>query len=228
MSNGQAVAVRPKTEVAVQGGDIYVNYLLDRTGSMAAIWDAAVEGYNGFKNEQARQPGTAFITLTAFDKPMSASKADVLVVQEGNAADLFDLRDEVYPRGMTPLLDAIGIAIENTEDWLVSHPDFSGKVLVVINTDGQENASTEFSLEGIKKAIERKQKEGWEFVFAGAGIDAFAEAAGMGISRDHTISYARTDADTRRYSQTLSESTSSMRTSGDNFEWKEPKEKQGE
>ena len=55
------------------------------------------------------------------------------------------------------------------------------KVIVLIMTDGQENAS-EFTLSDVKTRIEKYKKEGWEFVFLGADIDAFAGGTRLGVS----------------------------------------------
>ncbi len=56
------------------------------------------------------------------------------------------------------------------------------KTLVVITTDGMENASRKYSYEKLKTMIERqKEKYGWEFIFLGANIDAVKEAARFDI-----------------------------------------------
>lgn len=222
MSGGKQL-VRHNQGVATSS-DIYINYLLDRTGSMAPIWEATIEGFNGYKNEQARQPGTAHITLTAFDSPTHFAKPDIRIVFDAPAKDIPDLESyaTIAPRGATPLLDAVGIVIENTDDWLASH-HFSGKVLIVINTDGEENSSTEFSLDAVKARIKQKRDEGWEFVFMGAGIDAFAEAGEFGIPQASTMSYGHTPRATTDAHSHLSASTSSYRDGQQAFGWKDPK-----
>jgi hypothetical protein len=226
--------------------DAYINYVLDRSGSMAAIWQATVGGFNAYKNEQAEEEGDAWITLTAFDAGSGGTTSPKLghllgyltrgmkpavegtpqknvnievVFDSVKAADCPDLKNQVVPRGMTPLLDAIGLAIENTEDWVVSNKDFDGKVFVVINTDGMENASEEFTLDAVKGAIEIRQKEGWEFIFMGAGIDAFGEASKLGISRQSTTSYNATPMGAVVTNSTLSTATSNTRRGGGPFNW---------
>ena len=63
------------------------------------------------------------------------------------------------PRGSTALLDAVGRAINETGDRLakMAEPDRPGLVIFVIVTDGEENASREFSKATIKEMIERQQ-----------------------------------------------------------------------
>ena len=75
---------------------------------------------------------------------------------------------EYTPRGMTALLDAIGLTLSP-----LRFPK-AEKVMVIITTDGMENSSHEWTPESVKKLIEAKEKLGWEFLFLGVGLDAFA------------------------------------------------------
>ena len=60
----------------------------------------------------------------------------------------------------------------------------------MITTDGMENASTRYSYEKIQKMVKRQQKKyGWEFIFIGANIDAFAEAKRFGIRKERAVNY---------------------------------------
>ena len=62
-------------------------------------------------------------------------------------------------------------------------------MVFAIITDGKENSSREYNKAGIKSLIEKKQQEGWDFVFLGANIDAISEAGSIGISRDNVVKY---------------------------------------
>ena len=65
------------------------------------------------------------------------------------------------------------------------------KVLFIIITDGQENASRHYTVDMIRERIEhQKQKYGWEFIFFGANMDAIAEAAKIGIAADRARNYS--------------------------------------
>ena len=70
-------------------------------------------------------------------------------------------------------------------------PQSSGeRTLVVIITDGAENASRNYSFQRVRHMIERQQKRfGWEFLFLGANMDAIAVASQYGISADYAVSY---------------------------------------
>ena len=63
------------------------------------------------------------------------------------------------------------------------------KIIFVITTDGQENASREYSANMVKKMIEENQEKGWQFLFLGANIDAVEEAEKIGIRRTHAANY---------------------------------------
>ena len=82
--------------------------------------------------------------------------------------------------------------IENTQNRL---PDDlrAQKVIFVITTDGLENSSREYTAKMVRKMIKTHQKQGWQFIFMGANMDAVTEAGRLGISRRHAVSY-RNDA----------------------------------
>ena len=63
------------------------------------------------------------------------------------------------------------------------------KTIFVIITDGYENASTRYDYPAVKRMIDRKTEEGWEFLFLGANIDAVGEAARIGITSDRAATY---------------------------------------
>ena len=69
--------------------------------------------------------------------------------------------------------------------------DRPGLVIFVINTDGLENASVEFSREQVRETIKHQQTHyDWHFTYLGANQDAFAEAGGMGIHADGVADYS--------------------------------------
>jgi len=94
--------------------------------------------------------------------------------------------------GSTALLDAIGRTIRKIGN--VQKHTAEGfraeKVLFVIITDGEENASREYSADRIREMIRRQKEEyGWEFIFLGANIDAVQTAGRFGIAPDRTADY---------------------------------------
>ena len=100
--------------------------------------------------------------------------------------------EQYYVRGCTALLDAVGGAIHHIGNVhkYAREEDVPGKTIFVITTDGMENASSKYSREKIQKMIKKQQKKyGWEFIFIGANIDAYAEAQKYGIRKDRAVNY---------------------------------------
>lgn len=155
--------------------------LLDRTGSMSGIWEEALGSVNAYAAAVGKvEEGEAddldtSVTLAVFDY-QEGLQFDVLrtAVQPGNWTEVTD--DEVSPRGMTPLFDAINRTITLAEK---DNPD---KAVIVIMTDGQENSSKEVTHDGAKAALDRAEKRGWEVVFLGAEFATFDDADAVGVS----------------------------------------------
>jgi hypothetical protein len=145
---------------------------------MDTIRDDAIGGFNAFLEEQQQVPGEANLTMMLFDDQF-------LKVHEGTPiADVPKLDTTTFvPRGSTALLDAIGRTINETEARLdaMAEDDRPAKVLVMILTDGMENASQEFDKGRIQKVIKDHEAKGWEFMYLKAGADSFEEAGSIGI-----------------------------------------------
>jgi len=175
-----------------------IAFILDRSGSMASMTNAAISGFNEFlKAQQATvddhgQPIPATFTLILFDHEYlpAYNRQDIQTVRP--------LTLETYvPRGSTALLDAIGRTIDHIGAELAATPeaDRPAKVVIAILTDGEENASRQFSMEAINQRITHQtEKYQWEFMFLGANQDAIATAARMGIHSHHAATFAA-DAD---------------------------------
>ena len=103
------------------------------------------------------------------------------------------LTDETFqPRGSTPLIDAAFATIEAVGE-AIARRDVAPKVVICIQTDGLENASTEHTWAELNLLIKEKAKLGWQFNFMGAGIDAYEQGRQMGIPAAATVSYDKTD-----------------------------------
>lgn len=152
--------------------------LLDRTGSMNSIWDEALGSVNAYvKSVVTPDDGPDVdndITLAVFDSQRGLQFDEIRKNVTGEAWKDVN-SDEVSPRGMTPLFDAIGRIIA------VADADAPEKAVIVIMTDGRENASKEFTKSTAKAALDRAEKKGWEVVFLGAEFANFADADAVGV-----------------------------------------------
>ena len=161
--------------------------LLDASGSIQAIRDDAVGGFNAFIEEQKKVDGEANLTVIFFDSNRFQKWQDGIELK-----DCPVLGAEFRPGASTPLLDATGRTIEELGARLAAIDEAKrpGRVLVIILTDGLENASRLFTREQVKRSIRHKEEVfNWEFVFLAANVDAFAEGAGLGVKRASTAGF---------------------------------------
>jgi hypothetical protein len=93
---------------------------------------------------------------------------------------------------MTPLIDA-SVKIINATAEAVGKRGDDPAVVIVIQTDGAENVSVEYTAADLAELVKHKEKAGWQFVFLGAGLDAFAAAqqAGLHLDASRVVSYDR-------------------------------------
>jgi Mg-chelatase subunit ChlD len=91
------------------------------------------------------------------------------------------------PNGNTALLDAIGKTIQSVEHQMKSPED---SAVIIILTDGYENASRIFTLQQIRAMISSKEATGrWTFSYLGATLDAVAMAEQMNIKRQNAAAF---------------------------------------
>lgn len=173
--------------------------IIDRSGSMHDIIHEAVDAVNEFIEAQAKVKGKAKLTLVSFDDTteviydrVNIKKAPKLHV------------DQVRPRSSTSLLDAIGYTINRAQN--------NKHTICIIQTDGYENSSVEYSYADIERLIANKQQEGWEFLFIGSGINPQAMADKLSIKK--TLSVSKTRDGMALYSSAISAAATEYRTNG--------------
>ncbi len=175
--------------------------LLDRSGSMAKMMEEALTSINGYSEQLKDSKVDTNITLIAFDKNTNhnTSYFDPRANLFKNIDDDFKvIRDkvkpsnwkkiqlnEVSPRGMTPLYDAVAklISLANEVKY--------DKVAIIIMTDGHENASTEFNVHQVKTLLDECRAKNWQIIFLGADFDNATQASSLGNSARNTVSVAR-------------------------------------
>jgi Mg-chelatase subunit ChlD len=163
--------------------------ILDRSGSMQATASDTRGSVNKFIKDQAKVKGLCKLSIVQFNTHIENT------CTEADIADAPKLDDRNYsPSGNTGLLDAIGLTVT---DWKAKsklpktkEAGDETKFIVVIMTDGLENASTRYSNSQIKELIQKREKKGWEFLFLGANQDAFDTAKAFGIRATSVSNYA--------------------------------------
>jgi uncharacterized protein YegL len=163
-------------------------FILDRSGSMSGLETETIGGYNSLLKKQKKMDGEANVTTILFNQEYE------ILHDRKPIRDVKPISSkEYYACGFTALLDAIGVTIEQLDEKIErtsknARPD---KVMIVITTDGYENASRNYSKERVRELIEKMQKRNdWECVFLGANMDAIQEACSLGIRPQMSRTYS--------------------------------------
>lgn len=194
-------------------------FILDRSGSMSGLESDTIGGFNSMIAKQKKAEGEALISTVLFDNYSQ------VIHDRVDVRDIRPMTDEDYSvQGCTALLDAMGSAIHHIGNVhkYARQEDVPEHTLFVITTDGCENASRHYSIEKVRKMIERqKEQYGWEFLFLGANIDAVETAAHFGISEERAVNYHADQEGTRLNYEVVSEAISAVRCSAPlNADWK--------
>lgn len=170
---------------------VHIVMVLDESGSMAGLADDLIGGVNTFLAEQRSLSGKCRLTLAKF-APFTVIHDAVRI---GAVPDL--TRADYAPSSSTPLLDAEGQAIAMAIRRETAR-ERAGKrteaVLFVTYTDGQENASQEWTYQRLTEKKAERTALGWTFLYLGAGHDVYAQSSLIGTFTANASSYAHTPA----------------------------------
>lgn len=162
-------------------------FVIDKSGSMTGTEADTIGGFNSMLNKIKAEDIPCRLTTFMFnnDYEIIHDRLDIDAVMPMT-------RHDYIPGRSTALVDAAVTAIEKTIN-VQKNSDAKHRaeeVIFVIITDGEENASREFSATHLKRLIKKEQEEyGWEFIFLGANIDAVTTADNYGIRRDRSFDF---------------------------------------
>jgi hypothetical protein len=190
----------------------YAAIILDKSGSMGSIREQAINNFNEqiqtLKNESNDPKAITKKLLHGSNNPVGVETLITLVSfaddvtfhtfnEEVNKVEEFPA-NEYKPNGSTAMRDAIGDTIDRItkEATDLSEPDVG--VLMIIVTDGFENASKRYGGEEgrkiLKSRIEELEKTGkWTFTFMGCE-NAFEESRSLGMSAGNTQAWVASAA----------------------------------
>ncbi|MGB4626520.1 MAG: vWA domain-containing protein [Erysipelotrichaceae bacterium] len=159
-----------------------VVFVIDRSGSMSGLESDTIGGFNGMLKKQKAEKGAVYVTTVLFDDRYE-------LLHDHLSIDKIDEMDETqyFTRGCTALLDAVGLTIKKMENIVKHQKDCN--VIMIIITDGYENASREYSSKKVKQMVNEKKEAGWEFIFLGANIDAVETADAIGVDSARAANY---------------------------------------
>jgi Mg-chelatase subunit ChlD len=199
----------------MNGANTHIHVILDRSGSMEAVRDDAIGGFNAFLQEQRALGSNATLTLVQFD-----SQDPYDVVHDFRPLDTVPPLDHrtFVPRGSTPLLDALGRGVVDLERRLAALPRAlrPGKVVFAIITDGQENASREFGHDQIRKMLrDCQEKRNWVVAFLSSELEAVHEAGRLGVHDGARMHFAPSGVGAQAAFQSLSKAVGRFRSGPD-------------
>lgn len=187
--------------------------ILDESGSMSSIKPSIINGFNelvqSIKGIQKQFPEQehciSMVSFNGFGIKVLHFMDDVSKLNKINS-------ENYKPDSMTPLYDAMGFSFSKMQKVLESTNDYN--VLVTILTDGEENASKEYSGIAIKRMIEELSEGNWTFTYIGTDHDVEKFASNMSIKNsmvfdknsDGIKTMFKNDYDSRvRFSRNISE-----------------------
>jgi hypothetical protein len=171
---------------------VYNLIILDESGSMLSIKQPTISGFNEIvetiRSVSAQFPEQEhFVSLVSFN-----SNGIKSIHWNEEASRLNKINDNMYkPNGSTPLFDAIGQSVNRLKNELPGNRGYN--VLVTILTDGEENASRNYTAEQISKLISQLKEQAWTFAYIGANHDIVETASKLSIT--NTLEFKANDAD---------------------------------
>lgn len=181
--------------------DTLVCFVLDETGSMDSVRAQTINAFNEYTDSLKKDSKKNLLfTLIKFNTNKTEVKYSAISIDKVEHLN----KDSYVPDACTPLYDAIGYGVKDVEKKMcdykaickscgqVLHP----RVLFVILTDGEENASKEYNKEKITQLIKDKSADKWTFVYLGSNQDAWAESAKIGIQTFNCASFTNVSVNT--------------------------------
>lgn len=156
---------------------LHICFVLDESGSMYDSVDDVIGGFQKLIDEQKEEKnGECIISLYRFSDTV---KKDYI----GKPVD--EVSKLIYsPSGCTAMNDGVGTAIDEIGKWLsdMNESERPSKNMIVIMTDGQENASKEYNFDTVKAKIKhQEEKYSWTFVYMGTNLQDLEDANRLGI-----------------------------------------------
>lgn len=169
--------------------------ILDESGSMSSIKSLIINGFNelvqSIKGIEKQFPDQEhLISMISFN---DLNFNSLHFVDEVNKLDA--INDSSYnPASMTPLFDAMGFSLSKLNQYLEDKENYS--VLVTILTDGEENASKEYTSPAIKNLVDELKQKNWTFTYIGTDHDV--ESMALKLNIYNTMSFDKNGTDIKR------------------------------
>ncbi len=180
------------TDIPLDNDWTYIGVLIDRSGSMETL-NPSVISKELTEFIKSQTGGRVTVTAARFDDEYEVFIKNELAENVNfTKEDIIPRRNTALYQSFCKLIDDIG---EELGNMTISRP---GKVVIVVLTDGEENAS-----KGIysghngrellfNKITHQKEVYNWLFFFLGTNIDALKVGANIGIGGTTCINFSNT------------------------------------
>lgn len=168
-------------------------FVIDESGSMLVAENDVRGGFNSYVEKLRDDENEYTLTAVKFGNNVRPLFADLTL----DEIPLLTAHNYT-PGGMTALYDAIGHGLaEAKRHWATKDAPYgTDKTLMIIMTDGYENASTRWSKAAIVSEIKQHEAAGnWTFVYMGADQDAWSAAQDIGFARGNVLAFASCDTE---------------------------------
>lgn len=149
----------------------YIAIILDKSGSMSIVKNETILGFNEQvqsirKAEKDKENHRSIVSLVTFN-----DNVDVVFFNQPIDSLKELTADDYNPDGLTAMLDAVGYTIDRLKRETDTE-DPNNAYLIIVMSDGMENASREYTRTDIAERIQSLQKtERWTFTYMGANQD---------------------------------------------------------
>lgn len=159
--------------------------VLDKSGSMEPMRTEALAAVNSYIAAAKADPNLkdAMLGLMLFDSTGLDWRRRGVRIAEAEPLTL----DEYVPGAMTPLFDAIGSGAAYLD---ADSATPVAKAVLIIVTDGMENASREHTAEGIRSLLDARRERGWMVEFLAKGLDVAEQGVALGVQHASISSFA--------------------------------------
>jgi len=166
----------------------HVALVVDRSGSMEYLVQEVIDNVNAVLDSLLP---TDRVSILFFEDPFGV----VRHVENQAVSDVRRLTVRDYsPVGLTPLYDAVGVALADVVGPTIGAGNSSQFGVVVVLSDGEENSSVQYSLSSARRVVAEAVSRGIEIRFYGMGPAAASEATLLGIPLSGTIQIDQTAA----------------------------------
>lgn len=172
----------------------YVSIILDKSGSMESIQKEALQAFNEQIKILKKSTGEmkTYVSCITF-----GTEVDKPLIWCGDVKKVKEIKAENYkPEGLTALYDAVGTTITKLKN-IKDFEDENTSFLMIIITDGFENASKEYDSKTISKLItELQETNRWTFTYLGSNQDLAEVKDTLNIPVGNMRSFTSTGAGT--------------------------------